>query len=219
MPAAAAVLEAAPTDALHEAHAELRRLHEQAGTLMQERQAAARVVDRRKAERASAQAVADAAKAKALAAKADARPAYLIDAERKLSESTAELDFAESALTKAAEALSSNGAAINAATTEVRAVARSMLPSVASEMAAKLTRIESEAAKLRVEFRGLVTATQGLGVNLPPNAVDCYRMPPGFDGTEPTLNSPGWRRERELANEWRQWVDAAVKNPNAEMPT
>jgi hypothetical protein len=203
---------------LREAHEELALLREHAETLAQERQEAAAVVDKRRAERASAQAAVDQAKAKAIAAKVVARPGYLIEAEDKLNRITSELDFAESVLSKADEALRDTEAAINTTTTGVRTAARAMLAVRAGETATLLTKLEAEAASMRIEFRGLIAATQGMGLHIPQNAVDCWRMPPGYDGTEPVINSPGYRRERELAQAWRNFIDAAVKNPAAPMP-
>jgi hypothetical protein len=203
---------------LREAHEELALLRAHAETLSEERQQAASVVDRRKAERASAtKAVVD-ARGKAITSKAQERPSYLIEAEDKLGKATSEFDFAESVLSKADEAVRSNASAIEVAARDVRAQARAMLSAKAGEMAARLVKIESEAASLRIAFRALVACTQGLGVNLPQNAVTAYREPPGFAGTEPTINSPEYRRERQLASEWREWAEAATRDPNAEMP-
>jgi hypothetical protein len=208
-----------PREALVEAHAELQRLRAQATTLERERQEAAQVVDRRKAERATAHAHVDLVKSQAIADKASERPAGLIEAENVLNRATSEFDFAEAILSKADASLRETQAAIERAAQDVRATARSMLSAKAGEMAERLLKIESEAASLRVAFRGLVACTQGLGVNLPLNAVTAYREPPGFAGTEPTINSPEYRRERELASEWREWIELAVRDPQAEMPT
>jgi hypothetical protein len=222
MPTTAAVLKAAPTsprEALIEAHATLKRLLEEAAASIRERQEAATIVDRRRALRATAAAHVEDVKKTALAAQAEERPQYLIEAEHNLQQATAELDFAQERLTRADEAQRASEAGINRQAQEVRGVARSLLAERAGEMAGRLVEIEAQAASLRTEFRALVAATQGMGVNLPPHAVVAYREPLGFDGTEPVINSPEWREERALAQEWRAWVEAAVRDPTARMPS
>jgi hypothetical protein len=205
-----------PRETLVEAHAELARLQAASASLAQERRQAATIVGQRKVERATAQAQAEAEKAEAMAAKAASRPAALIHAERLLGEATSELDFSEGVLTRADEAMRSCEHAIEEAKRTVRVAARAVAVAAAEDMAIILRDMLHRFVRERSSFRGLMQAMQGQGARFGPIAVEMWRSE--VPQKEAVVNSPEDRRERELAQEWRDWVEAAVLDPEAKTP-
>jgi hypothetical protein len=158
----------------------------------------------------------DDARAKAIAAKASERPANLIHAEDRFQQSTAELDFAESVLSQADAALRANEQDISAATQEVRQLARNVAVAEAEVMAKQLRQLRGDYIAARTKLRGCMLALMGQGAQFQPVAVEQFRDE--LPAREPVLNSTPYRQERELADAWREWVDAATRNPNARMP-
>jgi hypothetical protein len=206
-----------PQEALCEAHKELARLQAHAAELTQERAQAAEVVERRKAERQQAQADFDNAQAQALAEKAKARPAYLIDAERLLGEATCELDFAQSLLTKGDEALRHCEYLISEATKGLRNLAHAITVEVAEARARELRALEALTHAKRTAFRGLMQAFLTHGVRFGAVSAEMWQMPPP-PTYQPERNSIPWRREMQTASEWRDWVERAIRNPDAALP-
>jgi hypothetical protein len=202
---------------LVEAHKDLARLQGQAAELAQERQAVAATVERRKAERTRAQDYAGAIRDKALAAKVDQRPVELIDAERLLGETISELDFAEAALSKAEAALRSCEFAVSEASKGLRVLAHAVAVEVAENQARELRALEAQVNAKRTAFRGTLQAFLTHGVKFGPVSAEMWQMPPP-PTYQPERNSIPWRREMQIAEAWRSWVERAIKNPNAETP-
>jgi hypothetical protein len=205
-----------PREKLVEEHRQLVRLQALSAKLAQERAQAAKIVERRKVERSTAQAHVDAEQAKAMAAKASSRPVALIDAQRLLGDATSELDFAEGVLTKADEAVRSNEFAISEASKATRAATRAVAVAAAEDMAITLRDMRDRFVRERTAFRALIRALSGQGARFGPVAVDMFRSE--VPQNEAVVNSPEHRREHELARQWHAWVEAALNDPDAPLP-
>jgi hypothetical protein len=119
-------------------------------------------------------------------------------------------------LTRADEAQRASEAGINRQAQEVRSVARSLAVAEAEDRAEELRTLTVDFIGKRTAFRALIRALSGQGAKFGPVAVDMFRSE--VPTNEAVVNSPEYRREHVLADQWRQWLEAAVKNPNVEMP-
>jgi hypothetical protein len=145
------------------------------------------------------------------------KPGALIAAEQAAVETASETEFAADRLRRTEHELTAAEQQRNAVLREIRSAAQALAVEHATELALIVQDMERQALNHRVALRGLVAMLSGQGVRLEPVAVEVYRQE--YPPSEPVVNSPEWRHERDLAQAWRAFIETALQDPEAELPT
>jgi hypothetical protein len=218
--ASSASLSPAPTEArdlLRAAHEDLAGCDSALARLKAARQERFSNVDRCRGILSSAKTAMEAAKARALADPAIVeRPVFLVEAQDAVASAQSDFEFASDRLRMVEHELVSLETKRNSVLRETRAAAQAIAVQHAEELAQLVEEHEAHARRERIALRALVLALGGQGVRFGPTAVRAFRAE--YPPLEPIVNSGEWRRERQLADQWRGFIEEAIKSPDAPLP-
>jgi hypothetical protein len=211
-----AVLEAeSARDQLRQAHQDLQGCTNTIARLRTTQQDRASHVAKLRATLASAKAEAERIRQAALAdPSASTKPSVLVDAEDAVAEAQAELEFSDGRLRQCEHELAAAEAARNKSVRSIRAAAQQCAADFAAELALRVQDLEKEALNQRTALRGLIAMLGGQGARLAPVVAEVFNTSP--PPAEPVINSLPWRRERAIAQAWRDFIAQALEDPEAE---